>query len=90
VNRRTVANDFGHALHQLSRVVTHADYALRPNLSGMLEDALERVGTRILEQIGEECDVAADQSLQAGAVLPSTEREGTTIPLTIPKLRSTR
>src|SRR5438094_10651466 len=58
LDRRAVADDFGHASHHLGRIVTNADDRVRPQLLRVPERQLERIGPRLLAQLGEQRDVA--------------------------------
>ena len=56
----------------------------------MLQHQIEGLLPRLLAQIGEQRDVAADQRLQSRADGAEIERERTTIPRTTPSVRVTR
>ena len=62
-----VAEDFGDALHDLGCIVSQTNDGVRAQLQRMLHAKLECVLTRFFTQISQDRDVAADQSLQAGA-----------------------
>jgi hypothetical protein len=60
-----VAQDFGDCLHDLGRVIAHADYAIRPCFRRVLQHPLESIAPGLLAQLCIESNVAADQCLQA-------------------------
>jgi hypothetical protein len=66
-HRGPVAEDLGHAIHDLRGVVADADDPVGADLPGVLEHHLERFAAGLLAQLGEQGDVAAGQSLEGAA-----------------------
>ena len=64
---RAITQDFGDALHDLGGIIAQTDDGVRAKLQRVLLAKLERVLSRFLTQIRQDADIAADQSLQAGA-----------------------
>src|SRR5262249_36944337 len=63
----TVRQHFSDTLHDLGRVVTYTDDNVSTEFLGVLQHQVESVIARLVAEIAEERDVAADQRLQAGA-----------------------
>jgi hypothetical protein len=61
-----VTEDLGDALHDFSRIVADTDYGVASGCGGVLQHAIESVVAGFFAEIGEECDVSADERLQAG------------------------
>src|SRR5262245_44888864 len=61
--RGAVAQDFGHAVHDLGGVVANADDRVRAELAGVLQDERERVRAGRLAELRQKRDVAADERL---------------------------
>ena len=66
-DRRAVAQNFRHALHDFRRVVTQADDGVGAQLFGMPLAQLHRIFARLFAEVGQDGDVAADQRLQSCA-----------------------
>src|SRR5476651_140342 len=66
----SVAKNLRDALHDLGGVVAQTDDGVRTEATRMFQHALERVSPRLLAEIGENRNVAANQCLQAGADRP--------------------
>src|SRR2546430_571617 len=61
-----VAKDFGHALHDLSGIVSQTDHRVRAKSVRMFQHSVERVSPRLLTKVGEDGNVAANEGLQPG------------------------
>src|SRR5207249_10554153 len=59
-----VAQHLGDALHHLVRVVAHAHHGVGAQLRRVIEHEIEGLLTRLLAQLGEERDVAAEDGLE--------------------------
>ncbi len=61
---RAVTEDLGDALHELGRVVAHADDRVRADVPRVSEHHVERLVAGLLAELGEERDVSADERLE--------------------------
>src|SRR5438105_12661438 len=68
--RRPVRQHFGHTLHDLSRVIAHADDGIRAHHRTVLDHDLESFPARLLAQLREDGDIPANDGLQRRAKVP--------------------
>jgi hypothetical protein len=86
LNRRSIAENFGHTIHDLGRVITHANNRVGTKFGGMLEHPLERIGAGF-SHISEKIVISPPTSVCKPAPrVPKIDRDRTTIPRTIPRL----
>src|SRR5262245_57418817 len=67
MHRRAIGQHFGHTGGDFIGVVAHANDRVGGQLRRVIDHELVGVGSRALAHLGIECDVAAQQCLQAGA-----------------------
>ena len=67
MHRRAIGQHFGYAGGDFVGVVAHANDRVGGQLCGVLDHQLMGVGSRALAHFGIECDIAAQQCLQASA-----------------------
>src|SRR5580658_9191586 len=67
LHRCAVAQNFAHARHDFRRVVAHADDGVGAELIGVRDQIAESVIPRPFAQLGVNGNVAAEQTLDAGA-----------------------
>ena len=65
-HRRAVREHFRDALHHFGRVVTGADYRISAQFRGVLQHQVESLGPGLLAQLGQQSDIATENSLQTG------------------------
>src|ERR1700691_2851494 len=63
-NRRPICEHLGDSLHHLSSVNADPHHVLPANIRRMLQHQIERLGPRLLAQICQQSNVAADERLQ--------------------------
>jgi len=89
-NGRPIRQNFRDPLHHFGGIVAGADHGVASDLRRVLQHQVERFGARLLAEIGQQRDVAADQRLQPRSMVPKMDRDRTTIPRTTPSVRTTR
>jgi hypothetical protein len=67
VDRGSITEDLGHALHDLGRVVANADNPLSAQFLGVLDHEFVRVGTGALAESRIDRDVPAEEELDGRA-----------------------
>src|SRR4030095_11967205 len=75
-NCRTVGEHFGYSLHDFVRVVARTDDGIGADFRRMLNHNVNGLASRLVTELGEDRDVAANQRLQARANKPD-DRTGT-------------
>ena len=66
-HRSAVAQHLGDALHDFGSVIAHADHGVGTHHHGVANHFLEGLLASLFAQVGEQGDVPANDSLQAGA-----------------------
>ncbi len=66
-NCRSVADDVSYALHQLSRIISNADYGVGSGHVRLHQHCVERLLASSFSEVREERDISAEQCLHTGA-----------------------